>query len=322
MSLKNAVRIVGFDIASIDHGDIDWSRAAALGKLELYPNTAGLDRQKILDGAYAFVTSHFRYDRATLSACRGIRYIGVGATGYDRIDVGLARELSVPLTNVPDYSTASVAQHVFALILEFYTHTGLFAENVRSGAWSRCDDFCLFVKPTHELAGKTVGIVGYGQIGRAVARIAKAFGMRTLAAALPDKKYPAREKRTEIERVFANSDIVTLHCPLTERTRGLVGVRLIGLMKKNALLINTARGGLIDERALADALNSGAIAGAGLDVLSSEPPPQSNPLTGAANCLITPHVAWGTVEARQRLADELAANLKAFLDGKRRNRIC
>uniref|UniRef100_UPI00272EE6EC D-2-hydroxyacid dehydrogenase n=1 Tax=Geoalkalibacter sp. TaxID=3041440 RepID=UPI00272EE6EC len=253
-----------------------------------------------------------------------LRYIGVLATGYNVVDVAAARERNILVTNVPAYSTASVAQLVFALLLELTQQVGHHARLVREGRWTAAADFCFWERPLVELDGLTLGIVGFGAIGRRVAGLARAFGMEVLVhTANPDRYRETREGQdvrfVGLDELFASADALTLHCPLTEETRNLVDARRLELMKPSAYLINTGRGPLVDEAALAAALNAGRIAGAGLDVLSVEPPTSANPLLQAANCFITPHIAWATRAARERLMATAVANVRAFLAGAPRN---
>jgi glycerate dehydrogenase len=259
-----------------------------------------------------------------------LQYIGVLATGTNIVDLEAARERRIPVTNVPAYGTKSVAQTTFALLLELTQHVGRHAETVRDGQWSRSEDWCYWDRPLIELDGLTLGIIGLGRIGLAVAELATAFGMKVLAARSqlppsishipsPISNHQSPIARVDLETLFRQSDVISLHCPLTPETRGLVNAERLALMKPSAFLLNTSRGPLVDEPALADALNSGRIAGAGLDVLAAEPPPADNPLLQAKNCFITPHLAWATRAARKRLLKIAVANLRAFRDGKPQN---
>ena len=244
-----------------------------------------------------------------------LRYIGVLATGYNVVDTAAAASRGIIVTNIPEYSTASVAQLTFALLLELARGPGLHARAVREGKWSASPDFSFHLIPQRELSGLTFGIVGFGRIGKAVAELALAFGMDVLVAT----RKPGEEKRVtfvEPDVLFSQGDVVSLHCPLTPRTEKMVDERRLGLMKPSSFLINTARGPLIDENALARALNEGRIAGAALDVLSSEPPPAGHPLLSARNCVITPHLAWATLAARKRLVETAIANIRAWVEGK------
>ena len=254
----------------------------------------------------------------TIERLPRLSYVGVLATGFNVVDVASAAARRIPVTNVPGYGTASVAQHVFALLLELAQRAGHHAATVSEGRWSASSDFCYWDFPLTELAGRTLGIVGFGEIGRAVAAIARAFGMNVVAVSRTPR-IAEGIRFVEMDELFSTADVVTLHCPLTPETQGLIHATRLAKMKPTALLINTGRGPLVVEQDLADALNSGRIAGAGLDVLSVEPPPRTNPLLTAKNCLITPHIAWATRAARARLMDTAVANLRAFLAGKYQN---
>jgi glycerate dehydrogenase len=249
-----------------------------------------------------------------------LRYIGVLATGYNVVDTTAARAREVPVTNVPTYGTRSVAQMVFAHVLNFAQHVQEHSQDVRDGKWSECPDFCYWDFPLVELDGKTMGIVGMGRIGQAVAELAAAFGMRVIACTRDTaKSLPSGIERIDLDGLFRESDVVSLHCPLTDETKHIVNARSLALMKPSAVLINTGRGPLVDEQALADALNTGTIAGAGVDVLSAEPARPDNPLLKAKNCVITPHLAWGTKEARSRLMATAVENVAAFIRGESQN---
>jgi glycerate dehydrogenase len=249
-----------------------------------------------------------------------LRYIGVTATGYNIIDVAAARERGVTVANVPAYGTRSVAQHTFALLLELTQHVGHHARTVRDGAWARSPDWCYWERPLTELDGLTMGIVGYGRIGRAVGELAAAFGMQVMTnASSRRQESPRNVSVVELDYLFRASDVVSLHCPLTPETKHLVNAEHLALMKPTAFLLNTSRGPLVDELALAEALNAGRLAGAGLDVLSAEPPQPINPLLSAKNCIVTPHIAWATRAARSRLMEVAVANVRAFIEGKPQN---
>jgi glycerate dehydrogenase len=302
----------------LNPGDLDWGAVGALGDLTVHDRTPDAQIVERAAGAEVLLTNKTPVSAATITALPALRFIGVLATGYNVVDVGAAKARAIPVCNVPGYGTPSVAQHVFALLLELTQRTGHHAETVRAGRWSSCPDFCYWDFPLVELDGRTLGIVGYGSIGAAVARIGRAFGMRVIASA----RRPRSEDGVEFvptDEIFRSADVVTLHCPLTEETRGLVNAARLATMKPGAFLINTGRGPLVVEHDLADALNAGRIAGAGLDVLSVEPPPAGNPLFQAKNCLITPHIAWATRAARARLMRTVAENIRAFLDGQPRN---
>jgi len=248
-----------------------------------------------------------------------LKYIGVLATGYNIVDVAAARERKIPVANVPTYGSRSVAQHAFALLLELTQHAGHHAQTVRDGRWTKSLDYCYWDYPLVELEGLTVGIVGFGRIGHAVADLALAFGMKVLVTSATPKQVPTGVEFVDLDTLFRQSDVISLHCPLTPKTKNFVNKERLSFMKPTAFLLNTSRGPLIDEVALADALNSGSIAGAGLDVLSVEPPPAGNPLLQAKNCLITPHIAWATRSARSRLMQTAVANVRAFLAGRPQN---
>jgi glycerate dehydrogenase len=257
----------------------------------------------------------------TLRQLPGLKYIGVLATGYDIVDVPAARERGIVVTNIPIYGTASVAQFVFALLLELCHNVRLHADAVRAGDWTRNPDWCFWKSPLMELAGKTMGIIGFGRIGRQTGRIADAMGMRVIANDTWQGDPPswAGFRWAGVEEVLRESDVVSLHSPLFPETRGMIDARSLGWMKPSAFLINTSRGALVVDQDLADALNAGRIAGAGLDVLSVEPPAESNPLLSARNCLITPHIAWATREARSRLMALAVENVSAYVAGSPRN---
>jgi glycerate dehydrogenase len=246
-----------------------------------------------------------------------LRYIGAMFTGYDQIDLKAAIELNIVVTNVPTYGTASVAQLVFALLLELCHRVGLHSAATRAGDWSRSPDFSFWKTPLVELQGKTMGIVGFGRIGRNVAEIARAMGMQVNAADEGRKEAPKWPgfRWCELDELMSTSNVVSLHCPLLPQTRGIINAASLSKMRGDSFLINTSRGPLIVEQDLADALNHDRLAGAAVDVLSSEPPPLDNPLLHAKNCIVTPHIAWATKEARTRLVDTVVANLRAFLDG-------
>ncbi|MBN8456861.1 MAG: D-2-hydroxyacid dehydrogenase [Verrucomicrobia bacterium] len=310
------MKIVMLDAHAANPGDVSWAPFEEIAPCEIYPRTPVAKTVARCAGAPVVITNKAPISRAIIEALPELRYIGVIATGFNIVDAAAAKEHGVIVTNVPGYSTPAVAQHVFALMLELTNHAGAFSQGARGGRWQNCPDFCYWDQPIFELAGRTLGVIGFGEIGTAVARIALAFGMRVLAA----KRHwtnppPAGVEAADAETIFREADIVSLHCPLTDATQHLVNSRTLGLMKKSALLINTGRGPLIDEPALAAALNAGTIAGAAVDVLSIEPPASGNPLLTANNCLATPHVAWASHEARQRLIAACAANVKAFLAG-------
>lgn len=314
------MKIVVLDGYALNPGDLSWEGLNALGECVVYERTP-LD--KIVEraaGAWAVLTNKTVLSAATLAALSELRYVGVLATGYNVVDVEAAARQGIAVTNVPAYGAASVAQLVFALLLEMCSQVGHHARLVREGAWTRSLDFAFWDRPLIELEGLTLGIVGFGDIGRKVAALGRAFGMELLVHTRHPEKYRGQGAGTdvafvELDDLFARADVVSLHCPLTPDTERLVDARWLALMKATARLINTGRGALVDEAALAAALNGGRLAGAGLDVLSQEPPPADNPLLQARNCFITPHVAWATGAARSRLLAGAVANLHDFLTG-------
>jgi len=301
--------IVVLDGHTLNPGDLSWEGLGALGQLTCHDRTPAAEIVARARPAEILLTNKTPLTAATLGQLPNLKYIGVLATGYNVVDTVAARARGIPVTNVPEYGTNAVAEHTFALLLEMARHAGHHAATVREGRWSKSPDFCYWDFPLLELSGLQLGIVGAGRIGRAVAKIAEGFGMAVVFA-------QRGGGRAELERVLGTSDVVTLHCPLTPDTRELVNAGTLALMKPTALLINTSRGLLVNEGDLAAALNAGRIAGAALDVLSTEPPPADNPLLTAKNCLITPHQAWGALGARVRLLGTAVANIQAFLAGR------
>ena len=296
-------------------GDLSWDELLQLGEVTLHPRTSPAELLPRLQGMDAALTNKVVIDRAAMEQVPTLRYIGVTATGYNVVDVGAAQERGIVVTNVPAYSTDSVAQMVFALILELANRAGHHAQTVRAGRWSRSPDFCYWDFPLIELAGRTIGIVGYGRIGQRTAEIARAFGMRVLVCQRTPKPLPDGLVTVDLQRLLAESDVVSLHCPLTQETRNLINAERLACMKPGAFLINTSRGPLVSEADLAEALEQGKLAGAGLDVLSVEPPSPDHPLYSAPNCIITPHIAWATRQSRQRLMQVTVDNLRAFANG-------
>ena len=315
----SAPKIVVLDGFTANPGDLSWSELEQLGALAVHDRTPAASITACAAEAEIVLTNKTPLTRETIAALPKLRYIGVLATGYNVVDTAAAAERGIPVCNVPEYSTPNVAQAVFALLLELTNRTGHHAETVRAGRWSACPDFCYWDGDLIELQGRTLGIIGYGRIGAAVARIGDAFGMRVLAT----KRHPSPDQPPAhfvgLEELLRESDAISLHCPLTPETKELINAARIAQMKPSALLVNTARGPLVNERDLADALNSGRLAGAALDVLSTEPPPPDNPLLRAKNCIITPHIAWATREARARLIHAAAENLRAWQSGRPQN---
>jgi glycerate dehydrogenase len=315
---KTRAKIVVVDGYTANPGDLDWQPFLQLGECTIHDRSTPAEVVVRAAGAEVILTNKAIVDAAAIAALPALRYIGVTATGYNNVDVAAARARRIPVCNVPEYGTANVAQAVFALLLELTNRTGHHAETVRQGRWSASKDFCYWDGSLIELSGLTLGIVGYGRIGQAVARIARAFGMRILACRRTGEVGTDAEA-VDLDTLFRSSDVISLHCPLTPETRGLVDAARIAQMKPTAFLINTSRGPLIQEADLVEALNAGRIAGAGLDVLSVEPPAPDHPLIRARNCIITPHIAWATKAARARLLEASAENLRAFLAGAPRN---
>ena len=315
------MKLVVVDGNTLNPGDLSWDALDRFGAVEVYANTA-YDSHSIVErvgGAEIVITNKVPFDDNTLDQLLNLRYIGVAATGYNIIDIEAARRREVVVTNVPTYGTASVAQMTFAHILNVCHRVAEHAQTVRRGRWSECEDFCYWDYPLIELAGLTLGIVGLGRIGLATASIGRSFGMRVIAHDAFSGDRPEYIKAVELDELFEQSDVVSLHCPLTPETEKLVNRRRLERMKPTAMLINTGRGPLVDEAALAEALDRGQIAAAGLDVLCQEPPDAGNPLFKAKNCYITPHISWATKAARERLLASVVENVAGFVEGNPRN---
>lgn len=310
------MKIVILDACTSNPNDLSWDRIAAMGELTAYERTPPDQVIARCADAEIVFTNKTYLGRQEISALPRLRFLGLLSTGTDAIDVRAATELGIPVTYIPAYSTSSVAQHVFALILNLTNQTSLHSQAVHSGAWANSRDFCFTLTPILELSGLTLGLIGYGAIGKAVASIGRAFGMRVL---VHTRVAPAAGVDgitfVSLPELLSQSDIVSLHCPMNEKTKHLINRDTIGQMKDGAMLINTGRGGLVNEVDLAAALKSAKLGGAGLDVLSSEPPKPDNPMLNAPNCIITPHVAWASKAARARLIDIASDNLQAFLNG-------
>ncbi len=317
------MKIVVLDGLTLNPGDLSWSALEALGEVTVYDRTSPAELIERASDAPVLFTNKTIIDAAAIKALPQLKYIGVLATGYNVVDIEAARECGVVVTNIPAYSTYSVAQMVFSHILNITQHVDHYANEVRQRVWSSQADFSYTNTPLIELAEKKIGIVGLGHTGMATARIALGFGMEVCAftskeaSSLPE----GIQKATSIDELFQTCDVVSLHCPLTSETKELVNARRLSLMKKSAILINTGRGGLVNEADLAKALEQGDLAAAGLDVMVSEPPVAENPLLKLSNCYITPHIAWATKEARVRLMKQTVANLKAYLEGKTINNV-
>lgn len=311
MSLK----IIVIDSFTLNPGDLSWQWLSEFGEVTVYERT---EEEKVIPrckGADIVLTNKVCFSRRVLEQLPGLRFIGVTATGYDIIDTGAARELGITVCNVPGYSTWSVAQHTFALILELTNQVAVNSQSVRNGEWYEAPDFCYTHAPLTELKDKVLGIVGFGNIGQQTAKIGAAFGMEVIYFS-PRRKETELAGYVSLKELFKKSDVVSLHLPLKADNREFVNKDLLASMKRTAFLVNTSRGGLINEKDLAEALNAGIIAGAALDVLSVEPPEHDNPLPRAKNCIITPHNAWMTLEARQRVIDITCDSLKGFVDGR------
>ena len=316
------MKITVLDGYGLNPGDLSWDGMAALGELNVFDRTAPEETYDRSKDSEILITNKTILDAATISRLPKLKYIGVLATGYNVVDIDAAKKHSVTVTNIPAYSTQSVAQQVFALILAITNRVEHYASENRNGRWSRNPDFCYWDTPLTELSGKQMGIIGLGNIGQAVARIALAFGMKVTAyTSKPQDKLPERVEKKGLREILAESDIVTLHCPLTPANEKMIDASALSKMKPTAILINTGRGPLIDENAVATALRDGRLGAFGADVLSSEPPSPDNPLLTAPNAYITPHIAWATKEARVRLMEIAVGNVEAFLDGKPRNTV-
>jgi len=314
------MNIVILDGYTLNPGDQDWAPVHALGNVTIYNRSTPEEIVKRAIEADAVLVNKVVLNEAILSQLPKLKYIGVCATGYNNIDIKTTSQRGIIVTNVKAYGPASVAQHTFALLLALVNHVELHSQSVLNGDWSVSADFCYWKTPLVELSGKTIGLIGLGDIGSQVARIASAFGMNVIAY----RKNPGQTDNPDIqmvslEEVFRQSDVLSLHCPLTEETKNLINKERLSWMKPTAYLLNTGRGPLINEAELAEALKNKIIAGAGLDVLSSEPPASDNPLLSAPNCIITPHIAWASFEARKRLLQMAADNLSTFKNGNPTN---
>lgn len=311
------MKIVVMDGAGVNPGDISWDKFRQLGDLTVYDRTAPAEVVDHAAGADIVLTNKTVLDEAVIAALPGLKYIGVLATGYNVVDLEAARRHGVVVTNVPAYSTDSVAQMTFAHILNIVSRVDCYAAQNRQGRWSRCADFCYMDGTLHELAGMTLGIVGLGHIGMKVARIALDFGMDVFAMTSKNATdLPSGIQKTTLEGLLGVSNIISLHCPLTDSTRELINSKTIGKMRPGAILINTGRGPLVNEDDVADALATGRLGAYGADVMCSEPPSADNRLMRQPSAYITPHIAWATIEARQRLMAVAVANVEAFIEGR------
>lgn len=338
------MKIVVLDGYTLNPGDLSWEGLEAVGEVTVYDRTKPEEAAERIGDAEIVFTNKTPITKETLDRCPEIRFIGVLATGYNVVDTRAAGEKGIPVSNIPTYGTASVAQFAIGLLLELCHHIGAHSNAVKEGQWSRCRDWCFWNYPQVELVGKTMGIIGFGKIGQATAGIAQALGMKVLAFDTSRKAAPEREtcrdtkggaithapagelhpagntqEYTDLDTLLANSDVISLHCPLFPSTQGMINRVTIAKMKDGVMIINTSRGGLIIEEDLRDALNGGKVAGAAVDVVSTEPVRMDNPLLEAENIILTPHIAWAPKESRQRLMDAAADNLRAFLDGRAQN---
>ena len=311
------MKIIVLDGYGLNPGDLNWEGFESLGELTVYDRTTPSELMERAAGAEVLVTNKTLITAENMAALPELKYIGVLATGYNVVDIDAAEARGSVVTNIPAYSTASVAQMVFAHILNITQRVGYYADENKQGRWTKNADFCYWDTQLVELQGKKMGIVGFGNIGQATARIAQAFGMEVCVySSKPQFVLPSGIKKMDLDELFAECDVISLHCPLTPDTKEMVNAERLSKMKSNAILINTGRGPLINEQDLANALNEGRIAAAGLDVLSVEPSVEGNPLLTARNCFITPHIAWATLEARTRLMEIAVQNLKSYLNGQ------
>lgn len=323
MSKKWVPKIVFLDAGTVDFGDLPLKPLETLGDFRAYYASSAQEVAPRLAGADIAVVNKCRLQRDFLQVHPNLKGIFISATGTDNVDLEAARELKIAVCNVPGYSTPTMVQSTLGLILALAGNTIKYNQAAHHGSWARSPFFVYGAFPIREVSGKKLGIIGYGAIGQGVARAAKALGMEVLAAKIPGRKYPKKEKvkRVALEQLLKQSDFVSLHAPLSEATRQLISRETIGKMKPGAFLINTARGGLVNEMDLLEALKSGHLAGAAVDVLTQEPPAHDHPLMGAPNLIMTPHAAWASLESRTRLVKEVGLNIQSFLQGKKRNRV-
>lgn len=302
------MKSVILDSYTVDLGELSWDGIEKISELTVYSRSRASEIKERIGDCEAVFTSKCHITKEIIDSCPNIRFIGVTATGYDNIDLEAAKNRNIAVCNVPSYSTESVAQHTFALLLELCNHTALHNEASQDGRWTSSPDFCMTLSSMYQLSGKTLGIIGYGSIGKQVEKIAEAFGMKVI----PYSQNP---------KEAVKADVITLHCPATPENKGFINKEFISNMKDGAYIINTARGALINESDLAEAVRSGKLSGAAVDVVSSEPISKDNPILGVRNIIITPHMAWTSSEARTTICNICADNLKAFIDGKKLNRI-
>lgn len=315
------MKIVVLDGYTLFPGDLDMQPLLALGDVAFYERTPQEEIISRIGDAPIVLTNKARITREVMDACPALRYIGVLATGYNVVDIEAASEREIVVTNVPAYSTQAVAQHTMALLLASMSHVHTYDAAVKRGAWSASPDFCFFEEATEEIAGKTLGVIGFGSIGQAVAKAALGLDMRVMVHTRTKRDTALDVQFAALDVLLSQSDVISLHCPLTEKTNGLISAEAIAAMKNGVRVINTARGPLVDESAMAQALESGKVACFMADVLSAEPPKAENPLLHVRNTIITPHVAWAPLQTRERLRDIAVGNVRAFMDGTPRNMV-
>ena len=316
------MKIVVLDGYTENPGDLSWDGLRALGELTVYDRTRPEEAASRIQDAEIIVTNKVPVTRALLDQCTGIRYVSVLATGYNVVDLKAASERGIPVSNVPAYSTAAVGQFTIGMLLEICCQIGFHDRSVHNGDWAACPNFCYWKTPLIELAGKTMGIIGFGRIGRQTGAIARAMGMQVLATgSRPCDEGRAIAEYVDLDTVLRQSDVISLHCPLFPETTGIINKDTIAKMKDGVIILNMARGPMIVEEDLAQALNSGKVYAAGMDVVSQEPIRADNPLLTAKNCFITPHIAWASRECRQRIMDITEQNIRSFLEGNVRNRV-
>lgn len=313
------MKIVILDAYAANPGDLSWDEFAALGELTVYDRTAQEYAAARIGDAEVVFINKVRLTDDIFAACPNLKLVSILATGYNIVDLAAAKRRGITVCNVPGYSTRAVVQMTFALLLEICQQVGLHSGAVHTGRWQTCPDFCFWDRPLIELDGKTMGIVGYGAIGSAVGTVAQALGMKLLVTARHERPVPEGARFVSLPELLAQSDVVSLHCPQTAENARMIDAGALAQMKDGAILLNTARGGLLDEQAVADALRSGKLLAAGMDVVSAEPIRADNPLLTAPNCFLTPHIAWAPLETRRRLQAISAENLRAFLAGKPQN---
>lgn len=327
MTERTDLNIVFLDASTIDRGDISFEKLTSRWDCVFHDRTSPDDLAGRLDGMNVAVTNKVIIDKEAMSAVEASRLelIAIAATGTNNVDLSAAAERGLPVCNVAGYSTDSVVQQTFAYLMHFFSNVAGYAEDVRGGEWEKSPIFTMLTRPVSELSGKTIGIVGLGAIGGGVAKAAEALGMRVLVAQRPGSSKPVPPGRMPLDKMLPQLDILSLHCPLTPQTENLIGEAELSKMKPSAYIVNVARGGIVDEQALVQALRMNRLAGAAFDVLTSEPPPPDQPLIAAAkeldNLIVTPHTAWSSIEARQRLVDEIAENISAYFRGENRNRV-